>query len=180
VSRGKPGGRRERVAEAMKSELSELIAREVKDPRVSAALPAIGSVVVNKDLNVAEVGVSFLIDNARLIADAMKGLEAAAGFLRGPLARRLNLPFAPELRFHHDKSQELGMKLHNIVREDQARRREADMDDRDPPGPEADESLPVVDEPAADPGAAAAPSNTTGKTSPPASGGVAPAESGDG
>jgi ribosome-binding factor A len=45
VSRGKPGARRDRVAEAIKSELSALIQREIKDPRVAAAFPAIGSVV---------------------------------------------------------------------------------------------------------------------------------------
>jgi ribosome-binding factor A len=122
----KGGGRRERVAEAMKSELSELIAREVKDPRVKAAMPAIGHIDVNRDLNVATVRVSFLIDDAKVIGAAMTGLEAAAGFLRGPLARRLNLPHAPELRFFHDTSQEMGMRISNIVRDDEAKRREAE------------------------------------------------------
>lgn len=132
---GGGGGRRERVAEAMKAELSELIAREVKDPRVKAAMPAIGHVEVNRDLNVAEIGVSFLIDEPRVIGAALKGLAAAASFLRGPLARRLNLPHAPELRFHHDQSQALGMKLSNIVRDDEAKRRAADAEAA-PPAPE--------------------------------------------
>src|SRR5690606_16391384 len=106
--------------------LSQLLAREVKDPRIQAALPAVGAVQLNRDLSVAEIGVSFLIDDKRVIDGAMQALGSVAGFLRGPLARRLNLPHAPELRFHHDQSQALGMRLHAIVREDEARRRAAD------------------------------------------------------
>lgn len=126
MSRQKAGGRAERVAQAIKSELSELIAREVKDPRVKASFPAIGNVRINKDLNVAEIGVSFLIDDRSKVEAALRALAAVAGFLRGSLARRLNLPHAPELRFHHDQSQAMGMKLSSIVRDDAERRKVTD------------------------------------------------------
>jgi ribosome-binding factor A len=107
-----------RVAEAIKIELAELVAREVKDPRVRDGLVTVSHVEVNRDLSVAEVGVSILASEP---GPVMKGLEAAAGFLRGPLARRLRLRVAPELRFHHDKSQEMASRLRDIVREDEAR-----------------------------------------------------------
>jgi ribosome-binding factor A len=74
---------------------------------------------------VAEVGVSIVTGEPRAV---LAGLDKAASFLRGPLGRRLGLRTAPELRFHHDRSQELGSRLRDIVREDEERRREADTD----------------------------------------------------
>ncbi len=114
---GADRNRAARVAEAIKIELADLVAREIKDPRVRAGLVTVSHVEVNRDLSVAEVGVSILSGEAGAV---MKGLEAAAGFLRGPLARRLRLRVAPELRFHHDKSQEMSSRLRDIVREDEA------------------------------------------------------------
>jgi ribosome-binding factor A len=116
---GADRNRAARVAEAIKIELADLVAREVKDPRVRAGLVTVSHVEVNRDLSVAEVGVSILSGEP---APVMKGLEAAARFLRGPLARRLRLRVAPELRFHHDKSQEMSSRLRDIVREDEERR----------------------------------------------------------
>ena len=112
-----------RVAEAIKAELADLIAREVKDPRVREGLVSVSHVEVNRDLSVAEVGVSILVGDP---AGVMAGLEKAAGFLRGPLARRLKLRISPELRFHHDESQAFTGRLHEIVSEDERKRREAD------------------------------------------------------
>jgi ribosome-binding factor A len=116
------------VAEAIKIELADLVAREVKDPRVRAGLVTVSHVEVNRDLSVAEVGVSILSGEPGAV---MKGLEAAAGFLRGPLARRLRLRIAPELRFHHDRSQAMASRLRDIVREDEERRFEDEAASRE-------------------------------------------------
>jgi ribosome-binding factor A len=110
------------VAEAIKAELADLIAREVKDPRVKGGLVAVSHVEVNRDLSVAEVGVSILVGDPRGV---IAGLEKAAGFLRGPLARRLKLRISPELRFHHDQSQEMASRIHAIVREDEEKRKDS-------------------------------------------------------
>jgi ribosome-binding factor A len=120
---GSDRNRAARVAEAIRGELADLVAREVKDPRVQSGLITVSHVEVNRDLSVAEVGVSILAGEPRAV---MKGLEGAARFLRGPLARRLRLRVAPELRFHHDTSQEMTSRLRDIVREDEVRRAEAD------------------------------------------------------
>jgi ribosome-binding factor A len=112
-----------RVAEAIKEELADLIAREVKDPRVKEGLVTVTHVEVNRDLSVAVIGVSILVGDPMAV---MTGLEKAAGFLRGPLARRLKLRISPELRFHHDRSQAFTGRLHEIVSEDERKRREAD------------------------------------------------------
>ena len=126
---GSDRNRPTRVAEAIRGELADLVTREVKDPRVQAGLITVSHVEVNRDLSVAEVGVSILAGEPRAV---MKGLEAAARFLRGPLARRLRLRVAPELRFHHDTSQEMTSRLRDIVREDEVRRVEADGGDEAP------------------------------------------------
>jgi ribosome-binding factor A len=115
---GADRNRAARVAEAIKIELADLVARAIKDPRVRAGLVTVSHVEVNRDLSVAEVGVSILSGDAGAV---MKGLEAAASFLRGPLARRLRLRVAPDLRFHHDRSQEMASRLRDIVREDEER-----------------------------------------------------------
>jgi ribosome-binding factor A len=125
---GADRNRAARVAEAIKIELADLVAREVKDPRVRDGLVTVSHVEVNRDLSVAEVGVSIIGDAGA----AMKGLAAAAGFLRGPLARRLRLRVAPELRFHHDTSQQMASRLRDIVREDEARREATGTDESQP------------------------------------------------
>ena len=132
---GSDRNRASRVAEAIRGELADLMAREIKDPRVRSGLVTVSHVEVNRDLSVAEVGVSILAGEPGAV---MKGLEAAARFLRGPLARRLHLRVAPELRFHHDTSQEMSSRLRDIVREDEARRAETDGE-ADPDGAEGSE-----------------------------------------
>ena len=117
--------RQQRVAEAIKAELADLIAREVKDPRVREGLVTVTHVEVNRDFSVADVGISVLSGDARAV---LAGLGKAAGFLRGPLGRRLKLRVAPELRFHHDQSQAMASRVREIVLEDERRRAEAEAE----------------------------------------------------
>lgn len=118
-------GRKARVEHALRETLTELIAADVKDPRVRAAtMLTITKVELNVDLSVANVYVSVVGDDAT--ADGViAGLTKAAGFLRGPVARRLSLQRAPELRFKHDVSVDVGEKLAAIIREDEERARAA-------------------------------------------------------
>jgi len=121
-------GRKARVEQALRDVLADLVAREVKDPRVArAGLISVTRVECNADLSVAHVYVSVYGDD-QVAAKALAGLGAAAGFLRGPAGRRLNLARPPELRFHHDATPEVAMHLADIVREDEARARAAGRD----------------------------------------------------
>lgn len=123
--------RKARVAEAIRDTLAEMIAREVKDPRVAAAgVVSITQVEMNKDLSVANVWVSIYGDDK--VADkAIAGLQSSAGYLRGPLGRRLQLQRPPELRFHRDTGLAFGVELAQIVRDDAAKRKKADEEDGD-------------------------------------------------
>jgi len=117
--------RKQRVEHGLRDVLTELIAREVKDPRVRAAtLITVAKVELNVDLSVATVYVSIIGDDAT--ADGvLAGLAKAAGFLRGPAGRKLNLQHAPELRFLADPSIDMSEKLAAIIRDDEERARAA-------------------------------------------------------
>jgi|MudIll2142460700_1097286.scaffolds.fasta_scaffold07792_3 ribosome-binding factor A len=118
-------GRKARVEHALRETLTEMIAADVKDPRVLAAtMLTVTKVELNVDMSVANVYISVVGDDAT--ADGViAGLTKAAGFLRGPVGRRLSLQRAPELRFHHDVSVDVSAKLAAILREDEEKARAA-------------------------------------------------------
>ena len=118
-------GRKARVEHALRETLTELIAADVKDPRVRAAtMLTVAKVECNVDMSVANVYISVVGDDAT--ADGViAGLTKAAGFLRGPVGRRLQLQHAPELRFHQDISIDVSAKLAAILREDEEKARAA-------------------------------------------------------
>jgi ribosome-binding factor A len=127
--------RKQRVEHALRDVLTEMIAREVRDPRVRAAtLITIARVELNVDLSVATVYVSIVGGDA-VVAGALAGLAKAAGFLRGPVGRKLNLMHAPELRFVADPSLDMTEKLAAIIRDDDERARAAGRTAGDPGEP---------------------------------------------
>ncbi len=117
--------RKARVESAIREVLTELIASDVRDPRVHAAtLLTVTKVELNVDLSVARCYVSVVGEDA--VADAaIEGLKKAAGFLRGQVGRRVGLQHAPELRFVHDVSVDMSDKLAEIIREDEEKARAA-------------------------------------------------------
>src|SRR5262249_3977439 len=104
--------RKARVEHALRDVLTELIAAEVKDPRVRAATPVtVTRVELNVALAVAHVYVSVVAADDAVADGVIAGLTKAAGFLRGPATRRLALQRAPELRFRLDASVDMTEKL---------------------------------------------------------------------
>ena len=89
-----------RINEEVQRELASLL-REVKDPRVSGLI-SITNVEVTSDLRFAKISVSTL--ESEKLADTIKGLRSAAGFLRRELGARLNLRHTPQLQFVPDDS----------------------------------------------------------------------------
>ena len=103
--------RPQKVADMIQRELSELLRREVRDPRVG--MVTLTSVDVSPDFSHAKVLFTCL-DPAH-VEEAASGLRRAAGFLRSQLARRLKLYSTPELRFEYDESIERGDRLHRLI-----------------------------------------------------------------
>lgn len=116
-----------RVSARLREELAELLAHEVRDPRLEGAV--VTSVEMPDDLRSAKVGVRVLQggeDPARR-KELLTGLERASGLLRREVTQRLSLRFAPELRFVYDegldKQARIEELLHEVHVEDQARKR---------------------------------------------------------
>src|SRR5690242_13923207 len=84
--------RQRRVQELLVHEISDIVRREVKDPRVS--LVTVTDAEVSPDLRNARLFVSSL-GGPEQTAEALKGLQSAAGFIRGEFARRARLRFTP-------------------------------------------------------------------------------------
>ncbi len=104
--------RQQRVAEQVRHELSELIEREINDPRLE--LISVTDATVSSDLREVNVYVSSLQGEAAR-AEVLAGLEAARGFLRRRLGERLKLRVVPNLHFHWDKSLETGDRISRLI-----------------------------------------------------------------
>ena len=101
-----PFRRADRVADLIRRELSRLLLREVKDPRLTQVV--ITRVELSADLRHARVLFTGAPGGDR--TGELAGLKSAAGFLRGYLGRELRLRYAPELAFLADES--VGHSLH--------------------------------------------------------------------
>jgi len=131
--------RSRRVAQQIQRALSELIRREIRDPRLG--MVTLTEVRVSSDLSYATVYYSVL--NAKP-EEAQAVLESAAEILRGPLGRALGLRHAPELRFVVDELIESGARLSALINQavqDDAARHSDDQDenpDDADPSPDSD------------------------------------------
>lgn len=99
-----------RIAEQIQRDLSELIARELKDPRVG--LPTISAVELSPDYAHAKVYFSLLTGDTE---EAQSALNQAAGFLRNHLFRRLHIHTVPTLRFFYDSSTEHASEMDALI-----------------------------------------------------------------
>jgi len=108
----KASGRLQRIESQMQRVLAELIPREVKDPRVGPV--TITQVALVPDLSQAQVYfVPF--GKAGSHPEALAGLVAAAGFLRGEVGRRVGLRHAPRLNFVLDDSFDRAAELSALI-----------------------------------------------------------------
>jgi len=107
--------RLQRVNDLIRDEISELLRREVRDPRLSGII-SITHVDTSPDLRYAKVYVSIMgTDQDK--QEAERGLQAASGFLRRGLGARLTIRYTPELLFCLDESIEKGDRLLQLIKE---------------------------------------------------------------
>lgn len=121
--------RSRRIGDQIQRALSELIRREVKDPRLG--MVTLTEVRVSKDLAYATVYYSVLGADA---ATTHEILVSAADYLRGPLGRSLGLRHSPEIRFTRDELIEKGARMSELINtavaSDHARRGDTDDDQK--------------------------------------------------
>ena len=103
--------RRERINDEFRNEIA-VILREVKDPRVAKAFVSVTAAEVTPDLKFAKVYYSALMGDKK---EVKRGLISSAGFIRGQIAKRMNLRVTPEISFVEDGSIEYGAKISKIL-----------------------------------------------------------------
>ena len=106
--------RREKIAEALKKEISSIIQKELKDPRLGFV--TITSVEITADLRYAKIFFSVLGED-KDYKKTKEALDSALGFIRRLIAQRIKLRFAPELSFREDKSCEYSIKIQKLLDE---------------------------------------------------------------
>lgn len=106
--------RAEKLQALIKQELSNMLIRDVKDPRVKFV--TVTGVEVSNDLSYAKVYVS-LFGSKEQQDLAWQGLQRGLGFFRTEIAKRINLRVAPILSFHKDTSMEYSAHIESILHE---------------------------------------------------------------
>jgi ribosome-binding factor A len=106
------GGRLRKIEAELQRVLAELIAREVKDPRVGNV--TVTGVSLAADMGAAKIFYAPFV-STHPQEEVQSGLTRAAGFLRGEVGRRLGLRHAPRLEFVFDDSAEKAARLTSLI-----------------------------------------------------------------
>ena len=107
-----PSTRQRRVQELLVQEISEIVRRELQDPRIGFV--TITEAEVTPDLRHARVFFSVLGD-ATQREETATALNRAAGFVRSEFARRAQMRYVPDIRFQFDPSAERGARISQLL-----------------------------------------------------------------
>jgi len=108
------GIRLQRIADRVREELSEMLIREINDPRLKHIY--LTGVKIDKELAYADIYVS-AVEGLSRSKDVLAGLESASGFIRRTLASRVELRAFPRLRFHWDVTPENADRIEKTLAE---------------------------------------------------------------
>jgi ribosome-binding factor A len=103
-----------RVAEQIKKDIGQIIASQIKDPRV-AGITSVTEVQLTRDLRYASVYVSIFGTDLEK-EETLQTLIRAAGYIRGEIGRRIRLRYVPEINFFLDNSIEYGVHIDNVIK----------------------------------------------------------------
>lgn len=104
--------RAQRIADRIQEELSEMMIFEIQDPRLSGV--SITDVSVDRELAFADIYVSSL-QGSEASQEILSGFKHASGYLRGQLAKRIELRTFPILRFHWDPTPESAEHIEQLL-----------------------------------------------------------------
>lgn len=105
--------RADRVSQLIQRELSEILQKETKDPRLK--MTTITGVKMSKDLKNARIYFSNTVAG-RNADDVLKGFQSAHGHIKRTLASRLDLRYMPDLRFYYDESFDYGARIEKLLK----------------------------------------------------------------
>jgi len=106
--------RLQRIADRIRQEFSNMLIRELNDPRLK--LVYVTDVKVDKEFAYADIFVS-AVEGAQRSPEILDGLESASGFIRRTLAGRVELRIFPRLRFHWDPTPENADRIEKVLAE---------------------------------------------------------------
>jgi ribosome-binding factor A len=110
-----------RVGELIRHELAEMLSRgDIHDPVVEAHMITVPEVRMSPDLRLATIYIMPL--GGRDEEKVLEALDRHKKFVRGKIARRVNLKFAPEIRFRLDERFEEAERIEKLLRTPQVRR----------------------------------------------------------
>ena len=109
-----PGERLNKVAQAIKEEVAQIIQQEIKDPRIGFA--TVSRVTVSPDLEHATVYFSILEGHGDWVKTEA-GLKSAQGYVRRLLGRRLRMRVTPEIVFRADRSVAESIRMSKLIDE---------------------------------------------------------------
>ena len=122
-----PSQRALRVGELIRHAMAEMLARgEVHDPVIEGHLITIPEVRMTADLRLATIYVMPL--GGRDVQEVLEALENNKHYLRGKIARRVNLKFSPDIRFHRDERFEEAERIEKLLQTPAVKR---DLDGKD-------------------------------------------------
>ena len=105
--------RSSRVADLLRTEISQILLRRVQDPRVR--LTTVTSVSVSPDLKHASIWIS-VVGDENLRSQSLDALRHAKGFIRSQLAKELsNMKSIPDLRFELDRGAEYSQRISDLL-----------------------------------------------------------------
>lgn len=108
------GIRLQRIADRIRLELSEMLIREINDPRLKQIY--VTDVKIDRELAYADIFVS-AVEGVSRSKDVLAGLEAASGFIKRTLASRVELRAFPRIRFHWDMTPENADRIEKVLAE---------------------------------------------------------------
>jgi ribosome-binding factor A len=108
------GKRSEKVADLIQREVSQMLVKSIKDPRIGFV--TITKVAVSDDCRFAKVYFSVAGTLAERESSG-KGLDSAKGYVRKELGRRLRLRYTPEIVFQFDPSIEYAIHMEEVIRD---------------------------------------------------------------
>jgi len=108
-----PFSRADRVSGLIQEVLSDLLKKDIHDPRLKMA--TITNVKMSRDLRLARIYFSIYGDSSKAEA-AAKGFDSARGFIKRSLARELNLRYMPDLVFFYDESFDYGSQIDELLK----------------------------------------------------------------
>ena len=120
------GKRSDRVADSIRKEISEMLVKTIKDPRIGFI--TLTRVTVSEDCRLAKVYYS-VVGTPEQKRQSMEGLNSAKGYIRRELGHRMKLKYTPELVFQFDPSIEYAIHMEEVFQHIQEERKKDEDED---------------------------------------------------